>query len=132
MKSKISSAVSAAGFALLAPIVTVFAQTPSTLNGGFTTGGFFDNALAFVQRIMKGLFPTISALLILLFGYQVVKYLTDKSETEKAIHKSNLLKAIIAIALWFTLFGIIGLLANAVGVEVGKDVEDGSTTKVTF
>ncbi len=129
MKSKISSAISAAGFALLTPVVTVFAQGTPT-QGGFTNNNVFENMLAFISRIMKTLFPMVTALLILTFGYLVFKFLTDKDLAEKDLHKGALVKAVFAIFLWFTLFGIIGLLAKTVGVEEGRDVSVNDITTV--
>jgi uncharacterized protein with PQ loop repeat len=126
MKSKISSALSVAGFALLTPFVSVFAQTT------FGTNNVFENALVFVKRIMTTLFPIVTAGLILTFGYLVFKFLTDKELEAKEVHKGALIKALFAIFLWFTLFGLIGLLANAVGVEVGKDVGTDDITQVAL
>ncbi len=127
MKSKISSAVQSAGFALLAPVLT-FAQGVPT--GAFGTNNVFENGLVFISRIMKTLFPMITALLILTFGYLVFKFLTDEQLEDKEIHKGALVKAVFAIFLWFTLFGIIGLMARTVGVEEGRDVGVGDITTV--
>jgi hypothetical protein len=127
MKSKISSAVTAAGFALLAPVLT-FAQGVPT--GAFGTNNVFENGLVFISRIMKTLFPMITALLILTFGYLVFKFLTDEKLEDKEIHKGALVKAVFAIFLWFTLFGIIGLMARTVGVEEGRDVSSNDITTV--
>ncbi len=128
MKSKISSALSVAGFALLAPIVTVFAQT----EGGFGTNNVFENGLEFVSRIMKTLFPIVTAGLILTFGYLVFKFLKDDKLEEKEWAKSALIKALFALFLWFTLFGIINLIARTVGVGVGEDVTGQDITTVEF
>ncbi|HQV64729.1 MAG TPA: hypothetical protein PKZ56_00640 [Candidatus Paceibacterota bacterium] len=119
MKSKISKIVSAAGFALLTPVVTVFANTNS---GAFASGGVFDNFIAFLKRILTSAFPIITALLIVLFGYQVILFLTDKEVEKKEIHKGALIKSLIAIFLWFTIFGLITVLAKTVGVKVGDTV----------
>ncbi len=128
MKSKISSAVTAAGFALLAPILTFAQDVPTT--GGFSSNNVFENALVFISRIMKTLFPMITALLILTFGYLVFQFLRDEKLEDKEIHKGALVKAVFAIFLWFTLFGIIGLMARTVGVEEGRDVGVGDITTV--
>lgn len=127
MKSKISSALSVAGFALLTPFVSVFAQ-----GGGFGNNNVFENGLLFVKRIMTTLFPIVTAGLILTFGWLVFKFLTDKELEAKEVHKGALIKALFAIFLWFTLFGLIGLLANVVGVEVGKDVGTDDITQVAL
>jgi hypothetical protein len=118
MKSKISKIASAAGFALLAPVLA-FATTNS---GAFATGGVFDNFIAFLKRILTAAFPLITALLVVLFGYQVILFLTDKEVEKKEIHKGALIKSLIAIFLWFTIFGLITVLAKTIGVRVGDTV----------
>jgi hypothetical protein len=121
MKYKISSIVTAAGFALVAPLLT-FATSTNT-GGVFTAdSGIFGSIIKFLQGIITAAFPIITGILVILFGFQVFKYLTDKNETEKAIHKSNLLKAIMAIFLWFVLTGLIRVLATTLGIQVGGNV----------
>jgi hypothetical protein len=120
MKSKISSAITASGFALLTPVITVFAQRATTT--AFASGGFFDSVIDFIERMMTGLFPLISAGLILTFGYLVFMFLKSPDLEKKDQYKGMLIKAIIAIFLWFTLFGLIKVLASVVGVDVGENV----------
>jgi hypothetical protein len=135
MKSKISSAITVAGFALLAPIVS-FAQGASggiiNTNTGTFSGQFFLNIIATVRKIISLLFPLVSAVLVLAFGYLVFKFVTSDKLEEKSIYKNDLIKAILAIFLWFTFFGLINILAGAVGVGVGDDVTNDDTTKVVF
>lgn len=119
MKRKISSIVTAAGFALVAPLLTFAQNTGGVFDA---QSGIFGSIITFLQGIIKASFPIITGILVILFGYQVFKYLTDKDETEKAIHKSNLLKAIMAIFLWFVLTGLIRVLASSLGVQVGGGI----------
>ena len=131
MKSKISSIVTGAGLALAIPFLT-FATTPGGVNSGFFQGTVFNSIITFLQTIIAASFPIITGILIILFGWQVFKYLTDKAETEKAIHKSNLLKALAAIFLWIVLTGLIRVLASSFGVQVGGNVTHQDVTSVTF
>jgi len=94
------------------------------------SGQFFYDILGFVQTVLKAMFPLVTAVLILLFGWQVFKYLTGKDIEEKHVHKSNLIKALIAIFLWFTLFGLITTVADSIGVGVGNDVGQQQITTV--
>lgn len=128
MKSKISSIVSGAGLALAMPFLT-FA---SGNNSGYFGGTVFISIITFLQTVLRAAFPIITGVLIVLFGWQVVKYLTDKEETAKAIHKSNLLKALAAVFLWFVLTGLIRVLANSFGVDVGNKIGQQDITTVDF
>lgn len=132
MKSKISSMVTGAGLALATPFLT-FATTTTGNSGVFNANsGIFGSIITFLQDILSASFPIITGILIVLFGWQVFKYLTDKDQTEKAIHKSNLLKALAAIFLWFVLTGLIKVLANTLNVDVGNDVSSQDITTVDF
>lgn len=123
--------VTGAGLALATPFLT-FATTTTGQNTGIFQGQFFVSIITFLQTILKAAFPIITGVLIVLFGWQVFKYLTDKEETEKAIHKSNLLKALAAIFLWFVLTGLIRVLANSLNVEVGNDIAQRDIVQVDF
>ncbi len=126
MISKITKVSSAVGFAMLMPFMALAQNT------GNVSGVFFENIVKFIGRMMTLLFPIITGALIILFGYQVIRFLTDKDIESKAVHKGALIKALIAIFLWFTLFGLINLIARAVGVEVGSDVGASEVPIVTL
>lgn len=121
MKSKVSKVASVGMLAVL--------LAPFAAHAAFS-GQFFYEILGFVQAVLKAMFPLVTAVLILLFGWQVVKYLTGKDIEEKQVHKSNLIKALIAIFLWFTLFGLITTVADSIGVGVGNDVGQQQITTV--
>ena len=131
MKSKISKFASAVGFAILAPLMPVFANGNT---GAFGAGGVFDKFFEFVRRIMGGLFPIVTAALILLFGYQLVMFLVgskdDVEDHEK--FRKRMINSFIAVLLWFILFGLINVVANAIGVNVGDPVTTDDTTRFCF
>ncbi len=136
MKSKISKFISAVGFLVLAPFVQVFATTTTGNTGGFSEGGVFDKFFLFVKRIMGYLFPVVTALLILLFGYQLIMFLVgskDDVENHEKFRK-RMINSFIAVLLWFILFGLITVVANAIGVQVGDTVQSGQipTVNITF
>jgi len=121
MKSKISSLFTAGAFGLLIPVLA------------FAQGNIFDNLLGLTQRVLKGLFPVITAVLILLLAYQIILFLKDDAGDEKkALHKSGIIKAVVALFIWFTFFGIITVVAGGLGVNVGEDVTTQDITTVTF
>lgn len=128
MKSKISTITSGIGFALFAPLISVFAKS----TGQFSDNSFIFNAFGFVQKIIGLLFPIVSAVLILLFGYQLIMFLWG-SKDDIADHdkfRKGMINAFIAVLLWFILFGLINVVANAIGVNVGETVGSRSTTHV--
>lgn len=127
MKSKISKFVSAVGFAALLPVMQAFAS--QTL---FDDTGFFDKFFAFVQRMFGYLFPIVSAALILLFGYQLIMFLWGSKEDVEDHEKfrKRMINSFIAVLMWFILFGLVNIVANAIGVDVGKSVQGDDTTRV--
>lgn len=110
MKSKVSKIASISMLALAAPLF-VYAQN--------FTGSWFTQILSFVETVLSKLFPIVTAILILTFGWLVFKFLTDKDVETKEMHKSSLIKALVALFLWFTLFGLISTIASSIGVGVG-------------
>ncbi len=129
MKSKISKIIPFAGAALVLVPMLAFAQ-----NNGSFTGNFFFSILDFIRRVMSALFPIVSGVLILLFGYELVMFFIKKQSDPKAAEgfKSNMIKAIIALFLWFTVFGIIQTLASSLGLGIGDKVGASQNPGVTF
>lgn len=134
MKSKISKFISAVGFAVLAPVMSVMAQVPGNPgnSGAFGSNGIFDNFFTFLKRIMGYLFPVVTAALILLFGYQLIMFLVgskDDVENHQKFRK-RMINSFIAVLLWFILFGLINVVANAIGVNVGDTVQSSQIPSV--
>jgi hypothetical protein len=134
MKSKISKFISAVGFAVLAPVMSVMAQVPGNPgnSGAFGSNGIFDNFFTFLKRIMGYLFPVVTAALILLFGYQLIMFLVgskDDVENHEKFRK-RMINSFIAVLLWFILFGLINVVANAIGVNVGDTVQSSQIPSV--
>ena len=127
MKSKISKLVSAVGFALLAPLMPIFAQ-----NSGDVNGAFFDNIIKFINKVIKAAFPIVTAVLILLFGYQLIMFLwgTKSEPEEHEKFRRRMIQSFIAILMWFILFGLITVVAKAIGVNVGDTIQGGDIPSV--
>ena len=77
MKSKVSKIASVGMLAVL--------LAPFAAHAAFS-GQFFYDILGFVQTVLKAMFPLVTAVLILLFGWQVFKYLTGKDIEERQVH----------------------------------------------
>ena len=109
--------------------MSVMAQVPGNPgnpgnSGAFGSNGIFDNFFTFLKRIMGYLFPVVTAALILLFGYQLIMFLVgskDDVENHEKFRK-RMINSFIAVLLWFILFGLINVVANAIGVNVGETV----------
>lgn len=113
MKSKISTTFSALGFALLVPFLA-HAQE-------FT---FFKRIVEFIQYLLRTAFPLISALLIILFGYQLIMFLVGSKEDVESHEKfrKRMINSFIAVFLWFILVGLINAVAKSLDVRVGEDI----------
>ena len=96
-------------------------------------GQFFINIFDFFERIIGFAFPFISALLIILFGYQLIRFLsssTDVEDHEK--FRKRMINAFIAVFLWFVLFGLITTIAGTFNIGVGTDVDNTQIPGVEF
>ncbi len=75
------------------------------------------NLVSLLESIISALFPVIVAIGILVFGYNIGKYLTSKDLADQNLYKSGIVNSIIALAVVFTIFGIIKLLASSLGIS---------------
>jgi hypothetical protein len=116
MKSKISKIVASAGSLLVLPFIT-FAEVPNQQFGGF----IFD-LIAFVKRVLDQIFPMITIVLVILFAWQLIQFLSKKGDdVEKAEKlKQRLFNSFIVLFIWFTLFGLINILGNAFKLDPGS------------
>ncbi len=124
--TKFKSIVLVGAFTFAFPIITL-AQT-----GEFAyEGSVFQRVILLIQKIIGGLFPVITAALVLYFAYEVFQFIRSEDE-KKAVWKGRILQAVIALAIWFTLFGIITAIANTFDLTVGDTIQTGEIPGVNF
>jgi len=76
-----------------------------------------------VETIMKALFPIITAMGILAFGYNIIKYLTSKNLQDQNIYKAGILNSLYALFIFFVFIGLITVLARSLGIpSLGADI----------
>lgn len=122
MQSKLTKFIASTGLvALVMPVIT-FAQNNS---GVFNyNGSVFQSAITFISKIITALFPVVTALLVLYFAYEVFQFIRSEDD-KKAVWKGRIVQAVIALAIWFTLFGIIQAIANTFNLGIGATVQTG-------
>lgn len=121
MKSKISTTLSALSLALIAPL---FAHAQ--------TFAFFNSIISFIQTVVKSVFPLVTAVLIILFGYRLIMFLyqgKDSPEDHEKF-KKQLIYSFVAVFMWFVLFGLVTTIASSLGLGVGNDVTKNDITTV--
>lgn len=85
-----------------------------------TTGGFItivDN----LTDVANALIPFFLAIAVVVFIYGVIKFILATGADDKAAARGYIIWGIIGIAVIVSLFGIIQLLQNLVGVDAGAD-----------
>lgn len=88
--------------------------------------------VAAVEGVIKALFPIITALAILAFGYSLAKYLSAKDLADQSIYKAGLLNSLIALFVMFTLVGLITVLARSLGIpNLGVDITTSTTAGIS-
>lgn len=106
------------GLSLLTAAVLIvpafaFAQEPSTVI----------KLVSLVETIISTLFPIVTAVAILVFGYNIGKYMTSKTQADQNVYKSGIVNSLIALFIVFVLFGLIRVLANSLGIpSLGVDI----------
>lgn len=86
-------------------------------------GDFFINIFTFIKQIIGFTFPIITAVLIILFGYQLIRFLSSSKDVEDhEVFKKRMINSFIAVFLWFVLFGLITTIAGTFRIDVGADV----------
>lgn len=85
-------------------------------------GQSFYAIVSFVHTILRATFPLVTLVLVILFGWQVVRYLGGKSPEEKHGQRSSIVKILITALIWLVLFGFINVISDSFGVGVGDDV----------
>ncbi len=119
MKSRLEKYIVMTGILSVAMPLLTFAQT----TGSFAySGSIFERIIKLVKNIIAALFPVVTGVLVLWFGWEVLSYIREEGEL-KGLHKSRLLKALLAIFIWFVFFGIIEVLSNTFGLDRGGQVQ---------
>lgn len=105
--------------AFLAPGLA-FAQATTAHNTGLYS------LVVSIQNLLKLLFPIMVAIGVLAFFYELIRFITAKSEDKKKEFQNGLIFSLLALFLMFTFFGILKVIANTLGV--GDAVGAGVTT----
>jgi hypothetical protein len=81
------------------------------------------NFVTFIETLMSAAFPILTGLGIVVFGYNVMKYLTSKNLSDQNLYKAGIWNSLIALFIIFVLFGLIRVVANSLGIPVlGTDI----------
>jgi hypothetical protein len=97
---------------LLVPMIA-FADTPTVIL----------DIVGFADVIIKAIFPILTALGILAFGYNIGKYLTSKDIVDQNVYKAGILNSLFALFIMFVIVGLITVLANSLGIpSLGLDI----------
>jgi hypothetical protein len=100
--------------------IAILALIPGVI---FAAGTAITNLVALIETILKALFPIMTALGILVFGYNVIKYLTSKTLSDQNFYKSGLLNSLFALFIFFTIIGLVSILARSIGIPaLGEDL----------
>lgn len=88
--------------------------------------------VAAVEGVITALFPIITALAILAFGYSLAKYLAAKDLADQSVYKAGLINSIIAIFVLFTVVGLVTVLARSLGIpNLGVDITTSTTAGIS-
>lgn len=97
---------------LIIPAV-VFAQTSTIIL----------DIVGFADTVIKAIFPILTALGILAFGYNIGKYLTSKDIVDQNVYKAGILNSLFALFIMFVIVGLITVLAKSLGIpSLGVDI----------
>jgi hypothetical protein len=89
--------------------VFVFAQQPQTVN----------TLLQTIQGIFNVLVPVLVALATILVIWKAIMFATSEGE-DKAHNKESMIKAIIALFILVSIWGLVAVLNNTFGIQQGS------------
>ncbi len=128
MKSKISHFLFSSSLLVL-PLIT----SAQTLQQDTQVGGIFFTLIEFVEDIMTTIFPLITVVLVLLFAYQLIMFLKDKENIDKSdVMKKRLFNAFMVLLIWFTLFGLINIVARTFGLRTNDTLNSSTMPRLSL
>ena len=74
------------------------------------------NLVTLIETIVQALFPISVAIAVLMFGYNIAKYLTSKNLADQNVYKAGILNSVLALFIIFVFVGIITVLAKSLGI----------------
>ncbi len=90
------------------------------------------NLVSMVQNIITALFPILVAAGILMFGYNITKFLLSQDQKDQNLYKKGIWNSLIALFIVFVFVGIITTLANSLGIgALGQDITTSSPAGTT-
>ncbi len=79
--------------------------------------------ISIAESIINALFPIMIAAAILVFGYNIAKYLTSRDLSEQGLYKQGIWNSLLAVFILFVIFGLIKVLARSLGIpNLGVDI----------
>ena len=93
--------VSSLGLVSLSPML-VFAQGVNNLTG----------LMSFISNVVRWAGPTLGAIAILYFIWEVIQYTIAGDEDKKKAAKSGVVWAIVGIFVIFSIWGLVNILQN--------------------
>ena len=77
----------------------------------------------FLYRTMSILFPILTAIGMLIVGYNIIKYLSSQDQKDQTMYKAGIWSSMGALLILFTFLGIIRVLAGTLGISsLGADI----------
>jgi hypothetical protein len=77
----------------------------------------FINLVSLVEGLISALFPILTALGVIMFGYNVMKYLTSKNLADQGLYKAGIWNSLLALFVLFTVLGLVKILASSFGID---------------
>jgi hypothetical protein len=101
-----------AAFALV--LLPVVASAQNTVDSVANSAG---NTIGQLTNIINKLIPFFLAIAVVVFIYGVIRYVVASSPDDKAAGRSYIIWGIIGIAVILSIFGLVKLLQNTVGIS---------------
>ncbi len=70
----------------------------------------------FLEKFFSAIFPIVIAFAVLVFGYNIFKYMSSQDLADKNIYKGGIVQSLFAMLILFIFYGIIKVVAESLGI----------------
>lgn len=108
----------------LIPILSIVLIPAVTLAQGGPNLGYVNNAVGSIGALVSQLIPVVIAIGLLFFIWGLVQFiLASGDEAAKDVGKRRMIWGVIALFVIVSVWGIVGLLGELSGVELGGTID---------
>jgi hypothetical protein len=117
----------AAIMSFFAPLSVALAQVPVPQTAGGTDAA---DILGDIDNILDTVIPILITIAVIIFIVGVIQYITAKEDDQKKLGRDKIIYGIIGLFVILSVFGIIAVLGNTLGIGQGGTLDSSGIPQV--